>query len=550
MRLEKFQIRNYRSISDISIRLPKNKPLILFGPNNAGKSNILSGLDRLLGEKYPTYIEAEDSDYFMRNRENYPKIEISAEFDEPYHVRDYISLNAVCLTYDDSKQFDNNMFHDYTGKKLFISKDDRAKLQSILLGSERSTAYQFNYSNKYSLLSKFNRSLHSSLTDSEKEDLKHSFEDIKETFQGKREFKTLFSIFKNSIEESVKGFVHHLEVDFSAYDPNNYANILRIAAYEGNNVRSFSEFGTGEQQILLMAFAKAYMEAFRGNNFLLILEEPETNLHPLAQKWLKKYIYDLCSSGLQVIISTHSPYFISFENLEGLVRVFKKNGVTNIKQVSEEELAELLIATGVPKEKIKESEIGQYLENRLYSEQLEGLFAEKLILVEGLTEKLSLPIWFERENFFLPNEGVEVVNCMGKSNIPLIYRIYKAFGYECIAIFDGDYNKKERERKNTLLEPIFKNCCNHPNAGYFIGENYVMCEYDFENSLKVEIENYTSLIDEAKEFGITNKQGLAKYMAKNASQVPKIIKDFISLAKCESVSDYSVNSEVDTLIPF
>lgn len=550
MRLEKFQIRNYRSISDISIRLPKNKPLILFGPNNAGKSNILSGLDRLLGEKYPTYIEVEDSDYFMRNKENHPKIEISAEFDEPYYIRDHTSVTEVFLTYDDSKQLDNNIFHDCTGKKLFISKDDRARLQSILLGSERSTAYQFNYSNRYSLLSKFNRSLHNSLTDGEKEELKNSFEEIKDTFQSKREFKTLFSIFKNSIEESVKGFVHHLEVDFSAYDPNNYANILRIAAYEDNNVRSFSEFGTGEQQILLMAFAKAYMEAFRGNDFLLILEEPETNLHPLAQKWLKKYIYDLCSSGLQVIISTHSPHFISFENLEGLVRVFKNNGVTNIKQVSEEELSELLIETGVPQEKIKGSDIGQYLENRLYSEQLEGLFAEKLILVEGLTEKLSLPIWFERENFFLPNEGVEVINCMGKSNIPLIYRIYKAFGYVCIAMFDGDFNKNERERKNSLLEPIFKNCCNHPNAGYFIGENYVMCEYDFENSLKAEIENYISLIDEAKEFGITNKQGQAKYMAKNASLVPKIIEDFITLVKTGSVSDYSVNAEADTYIPF
>jgi len=41
MRLEKVCIRNFRSIEDIEIIFPINKPVVLFGPNNAGKSNIL-----------------------------------------------------------------------------------------------------------------------------------------------------------------------------------------------------------------------------------------------------------------------------------------------------------------------------------------------------------------------------------------------------------------------------------------------------------------------------------------------------------------------------
>lgn len=68
MRLEKINIRHYRSIENISIIMPKNKPLVLFGPNNAGKSNILSAFDRILGERYPTFIAVEDSDYFMRDK--------------------------------------------------------------------------------------------------------------------------------------------------------------------------------------------------------------------------------------------------------------------------------------------------------------------------------------------------------------------------------------------------------------------------------------------------------------------------------------------------
>ena len=66
MRVENIRIQKYRSIDDVVISFPANKPVVLFGPNNAGKSNILSAIDRLLGEKYPTYIEMLESDYFIR----------------------------------------------------------------------------------------------------------------------------------------------------------------------------------------------------------------------------------------------------------------------------------------------------------------------------------------------------------------------------------------------------------------------------------------------------------------------------------------------------
>ena len=81
---------------------------------------------------------------------------------------------------------------------------------------------------------------------------------------------------------------------------------MRILAKEGNDVRTFEEFGTGEQQVLLMAFAKAYMEVFGAESVILILEEPEAHLHPLAQRWLKEYIYGLCASGMQIVVSTQT----------------------------------------------------------------------------------------------------------------------------------------------------------------------------------------------------------------------------------------------------
>lgn len=562
MRLEKINIRHYRSIENISIVMPKNKPLILFGPNNAGKSNILSAFDRILGERYPTYIDVEDSDYFMRDKVKNPTIDINVTFDSVYHSDKFNKYNSIFLTYGYGGRINENLIHSGNGNKLFISNETRESFQSFLLDTARNTSLHFNYSNKYSLLSKFNKSLHNTLTEIEKEELGASFEKIKGVFERKTEFSNMFSIFKDSIEASVKGFIHHLEADFSAYDPNNFAKSLRINAYEDMEIRSFEEFGTGEQQILLMAFAKAYMEAFKGKNFLFILEEPEANLHPLAQKWLKKYIYDLCESGLQIIISTHSPNFINPSNLEGLVRVYKDEGVTNTIQLDSTLLRQVLIETGVDENRISSNNLGDYFDLRLYSEQLEGMFADTLILVEGLTEKLAIPIWLERKKYFLPSNGIEIINCMGKANIPTLYRLYKSFGYRCICIFDGDINKTNlKDRKNKLLEDIFEDfeeskiyTVDKKRYYYVItGSDYLCFGQDYETTIKNQLgeDSYLKLEREAIACHIENKQGIAKYIAKNSNQIPNAIDKLIELLNYK-IDENNVDCEynIDYEIPF
>ena len=82
MRITEFGIRNFRSIENILIKFPKNKPLILFGPNNAGKTNILTALNIALGESYPTYREMDESDSFFRDKKNHPKYPFTANLTE------------------------------------------------------------------------------------------------------------------------------------------------------------------------------------------------------------------------------------------------------------------------------------------------------------------------------------------------------------------------------------------------------------------------------------------------------------------------------------
>lgn len=78
-------IDQYRSIGHIDLTIPEGKPLVLFGPNNAGKSNIISAISRILGERFAPYVEMQDSDFFMRDKAKYPHAWIGCHFDAPYH---------------------------------------------------------------------------------------------------------------------------------------------------------------------------------------------------------------------------------------------------------------------------------------------------------------------------------------------------------------------------------------------------------------------------------------------------------------------------------
>lgn len=518
MRLNHIVIEHYRSIEHVEIRLPHQKPLILFGPNNAGKSNIISAIDKVLGKRWPPSIELEDSDFFMRDRHQYPEICITAGFDQPYHFPKWgagtVSEITLCLSADQSK----NCFKSPDGKQLYVKSDERSVIQSYVVDAERDISRQLSYYSRYSLLSQFAHAVHDSLTNEERKTLEDAYDSIKQTFEGVPEYSKFFENFHGVIENSVKGFVHDLKVDFSAYDPNNFAKSMRIVAYEENEARSFEEFGTGEQQILLVAFAKAYVQTFGSGSLVLMIEEPEAHLHPLAQRWLKEYIYSLCSDGMQVVISTHSADFLDMSNLDGLVRVCKDDrGVTSVVQLTKRDLVDFCLKSGVPAEKISERNVLDFFGTRLFPDESKGFFATKVLLVEGATEYYALPQIMRTLGHSLVQSGVEIVMANGKNSIPLYWRIFKAFSIQCACLFDGDgkgKDKKSSKNANNQLQALLGIDVNDLLAtldeGAYVTENVAFFKVDFETFMRTKVNSYAQHEEECRKLGIESKPGLAR----------------------------------------
>jgi putative ATP-dependent endonuclease of OLD family len=511
-------IDHYRSIEHVDLNLPDNRPLVLFGPNNAGKSNILSAIQKALGERWPTTQELDDSDFFMRDRQRYDTAEIRCDFDGPYHIDNRGNqFNSFILHY--SNEPSGNLFQTVNGNRLYISRESRNHVQSFLVDADRDISRQFSYYSRYSLLSKFTHALHKALDEDRKNELDAAFETIKETFEGIEEYGRFFDDFHKMVSASVQGFTHGIAADFSAYDPNNYANALQIVATENGITRSFDEFGTGEQQILLMAFAKAYVETFGSGSLVLIIEEPEAHLHPLAQRWLKEYIYELCGNGLQVIISTHSPDFIDMRNLDGLVRVRKNDqGITSVVQLTKTELVKQCVELGVPSTIISTSNVLDFFGTKLFPDEAKGLFADKILIVEGPTEYYALPILFHKLGHSLTKNGIELIFARGKTSIPFYWRLFSAYEIPCSCLFDADVTKQEGRAENAQLSSILganvpdvvSNCTNRfqqvGNGAFFLK--------DYESFMRESVSEYTDLEERARnDFGISSKPGVAAKVA-------------------------------------
>jgi predicted ATP-dependent endonuclease of OLD family len=66
MRITRVQIRNWRSIKDVDFY--PSDITVLVGPNNAGKTNILSAINFIMGDRWPMPANLADQDFYAGDR--------------------------------------------------------------------------------------------------------------------------------------------------------------------------------------------------------------------------------------------------------------------------------------------------------------------------------------------------------------------------------------------------------------------------------------------------------------------------------------------------
>ena len=158
------------------------------------------------------------------------------------------------------------------------------------------------------------------------------------------------------------------------------------------------------------------------NGVIVLMEEPELFLPPQAQRYLYRLLRLIAAQGNQFLYSTHSPAFLNVVRLDELVFTERRPKVGTL----------LLQPEPLPADE----------EFRAFSEfdssRSELFLARAAVLVEGLTEKLTLPFVFEAFGHDPDRERISIIECGGKGNIPLFGKISRAVGLPFVAVHDRD----------------------------------------------------------------------------------------------------------------
>jgi putative ATP-dependent endonuclease of OLD family len=500
---------------------------VLLGENNAGKSNLVRALDIVLGDTWPTSFHPEDHDFYERDRDCLPmEVILDVSGINRYRYESATPIKQFRWCFDPAADADRHCVFEavlHNDQRYWARTEERTQLCSVIVGADRRLSYELSYTSKWTMLSKLMRKFHERLVaDPGRVDrLKERFSDVVEIFREVEEFTTFSDELRNMAATFAANLQYGLDLDFSAYDPSNYFRSLRVNPTLREDVRSFDELGTGQEQILAVAFAYAYARAYGSGDdgLVMVIEEPEAHLHPIAQRWLAKKVAGLHGDAVQVIVTTHSPAFVDLANPGGIALIRKPGqaGATMVVQHGRPGLAAEMSKTGAP---ATATSVGAFYSASATAEHVEGLFARACLVVEGPTEVLALPELLLGAGLDVLECGIAVVSAGGIGGIARWLRLYRAYGLPCYVTFDRDTkDDKEGVKRADLLRVLGEDVGSYEMAlegagSLVVTSDYAVAVADFEESLRSLFPNYSDFEAQAKMAGAVSKPLVAREACK------------------------------------
>ncbi len=285
-------------------------------------------------------------------------------------------------------------------------------------------------------------------------------------------------------------------VDFNLYDPWNFYRTLQLLVTDSDCGLEFhaSKLGMGVQASISIAILKAYSALKLKNNTPIFIDEPELFLHPQAQRNFHKLLNELADNGTQIFLTTHSPNFINVGSFNEIFIVRKNSteGTYLSSAKCEDFITDLKIRLDINAD--NESIMLQYRNAYEHTGDTqkanEAFFAKAIILVEGESESLILPYFFDLLKFDYLAKGITIVRCGGKNEIDRFYRLYSEFGIPCFMLFDGDKqhvgtrDEESTIKKNKAILKLFNQEAEFPDGVVY--DDFLGFETTFEKSIYYE----------------------------------------------------------------
>ncbi|NLR46308.1 ATP-dependent nuclease [Priestia megaterium] len=450
MYISDVKILNYRNFENFSVSLNEGLSIII-GENNIGKSNFLDAISLIFNSNYSLrkrVLQQEDFWNELIIQSTWPEIVIEATL-KGIETENELAVTSRWLTRNPGEA---KLTYKYRPKanvtvsppteptaisKIRLPLND---YEWIIYGGECETldAFDFNMLSKFGIeyvgalrdatteLKKSAGQLQRILKnfDLEKEELQKISDKInelnKQIMKGKDIQKVQLDI--NRYLEKISGsFGQQVKIQMGETDYDSLISDLKVLiGTKKGNVHSVNMNGLGYNNLLyisLLLTQYTNIKAKRTQNYdyifpILIVEEPEAHLHNHLQKFLANYFFDQKVVG-QVIMTTHSSHVSSHAELDSLVMFYKAFNKILSKRIG-----------GIFDTKKKsDREYKRYLERWLDATKSDIFFGRKVLLVEGIAERLLIPRFFSmlnKKKVIVEGEEIEVEKTLEGEGISLI----------------------------------------------------------------------------------------------------------------------------------
>lgn len=445
MRVTQVSIKNFRGFgSRQTLRLPSNR-LALVGSNNAGKSTVLLALEWILGSTAPYQIaqRIERHDF----HEAKLPIEIGATIGEIAPAdKGQLMLLATnkqqrgALSKDDNPSISMALQIPPFESSGDESDSNKATLDIKLWGwpvhrgqtNIRRTLVQYL---RVDALRRVETDLSASRWTPYGELMKSvlegsaQYEELKNLLRDVNlKVRDAFAAEKAAMLSGAQVASYVDDIDFQLTKENNPVELLRnlqvFVTEEGRRL-NLERVGLGTQNAVVIGMLELALKVRLGHSKLFAIEEPDAFLHPHGVRLLAHLIQKIDQeSHSQVVLSTHSPVLLATLTPGDLARIEKRDGESRVFQ-----------SVGTLNDPTYARFVNQ--------DNAEMFFANRVVLVEGPTERFLLPplakIISHSGSSDLDRLRISIVQLEGKTSLLNFLRILDEFEIETRALLDKDF---------------------------------------------------------------------------------------------------------------
>lgn len=258
----------------------------------------------------------------------------------------------------------------------------------------------------------------------------------------------------DSINSSLRSFIPNASVSFESTEPDWNAkvnlNLITSVTVDGTTT-DISRHGHGVQRAVMLALLQADIPSAASesaaddsntNQFrplkVVAIEEPEIYQHPVRARHFARTLAKWADRPQsQVILATHSPYFLRPDQVTSLRTFRMSNLATNVNSTDVSAIASIASEA--------DSKIWKAIEKEIPSTFSESFFSDAVVFVEGDTDRIVLETIANLMGVQFDAVGISIVPMGGKQNLKIPYAILKQIGIPTFIIADADHLGAKRK---------------------------------------------------------------------------------------------------------